>query len=113
MGERVTTAASDEWTVLCRIEDVPPEGSGGRYVVVGRRAVAVYRVGDGVRVLDDVCPHAGGSLSAGPVAEGCAVCPWHGWAFGLEDGRCPDNPAIAVRTHRWRIVAGIVQVCLA
>lgn len=92
----------DGWVDLCAIGDVPDDG--GAYVVHNGRALAVFRVGpDQVRVLDDRCPHAGGSLSAGHVQDGCVVCPWHAWPFDLDHGRCPDNPAIGVTTYPSRL----------
>lgn len=92
----------DGWVDLCAVTDVPDEGGG--YITLNERALAVFRTGPGqVRVIDDACPHAGGSLSRGHIENGCVVCPWHAWAFSVEDGRCPDNPTIKVQTHRVRI----------
>lgn len=97
------------WITLCRLADVP--AMGGLYVEHAGHAYAVFRHGHGVHVIDDRCPHAGGTLSAGGVdGEGCVVCPWHGWPFALDTGRCPDNPAIAVRTWSARIDHGNVLI---
>src|SRR5690606_7229673 len=99
------------WVDLCSVADVPE--SGGHYVVHANRALAVFRQADGqFVVIDDTCPHAGGSLSAGAVnrESGCVICPWHAWPFRLADGRCDDNPAIGVRRHPARVVDGRVQV---
>ena len=54
----------------------------------GGRRLAVLRVGDAVRVLDDSCPHAGGPLSEGQVRGDTLTCPYHGWVWSLQDGRC-------------------------
>jgi nitrite reductase (NADH) small subunit len=99
------------WIDLCDVSQVPL--TGGAYVTAGNRALAVFRDGQAVVVLDDACPHAGGSLSAGGIDDGCVICPWHGWAFELSSGQCPDNRQIAVRRHEARVVAGRVQVRLA
>jgi nitrite reductase/ring-hydroxylating ferredoxin subunit len=97
------------WIRLCRLAEVP--SAGGLYVERDGRAYAVFRDGDGVRVIDDRCPHAGGTLSAGRVdRDGCVVCPWHGWPFALDSGQCPDNPAIAVRTWLAQIDHGDVLI---
>ncbi len=99
------------WRSICDATDLLP--GAGRYVVHQGRALAVFRLSDGsVRVIDDACPHAGGSLSAGRVDEAslCAVCPWHGWPFSLNDGRCPDNPAYAVTRYEVKIEAGKVWI---
>ena len=103
------TKTLPEWVDLCPLEDVPSEG--GRYVSVANQGLAVFRAGpDRVHVIDNTCPHAGGSLSGGFVRDGRVVCPWHGWPFDLRTGRCPDNTQIAVTTHPSRVVDGRVQI---
>ena len=79
--------------------------------------LGVFRLASGqVRVIDDTCPHAGGSLSSGRIMEiegsACVVCPWHAWPFDLESGQCPDNPSVRVRTYPAREVDGRVQAKL-
>ncbi|MEE9212908.1 MAG: Rieske 2Fe-2S domain-containing protein [Phycisphaeraceae bacterium] len=104
------------WVDLCAWEQVPT--GGGKYVVYQEHPLAVVRVGDdAVRVIDDTCPHAGGSLSAGhidpalggPGSPGCIVCPWHAWPFDLDSGKCPDNPVLHVRTYPARVANGRVM----
>ena len=102
------------WVDLCADADVP--GEGGRYVEHGTRALAVFRIAGRVCVMDDHCPHAGQSLSAGHVdaqfidpPNACVVCPWHGWAFNADTGECPDNPSYRVRVYESRVVGGRVE----
>jgi nitrite reductase/ring-hydroxylating ferredoxin subunit len=66
---------------------------------LGEEPVAVCRVGDEVFVLEDTCPHAGGSLGDGELQGGTLVCPDHGWPFDVRTGRCTLSPGVAVR--RW------------
>lgn len=95
------------WHRLCSIDDIPAEG--GFYATVGNRAFAVLRDEAGeVRVIDDACPHAGASLSAGFVEDGCVLCGWHHWAFDLKTGACPDNPSIKVRCYPAKVEDGDV-----
>jgi nitrite reductase (NADH) small subunit len=70
----------------------------GRSVLVGGRRVAVFRTPDGFRAIDHVCPHAGGPLADGIVADRCVTCPLHGWRFDLETGRALNADA-AVAVH--------------
>lgn len=79
--------------------------------------LGVFRLESGeLRVIDDTCPHAGGSLSSGRVLEvegaQCVICPWHAWPFDLESGQCPDNPSVRVRTYPTREADGRVQARL-
>jgi nitrite reductase/ring-hydroxylating ferredoxin subunit len=44
-----------------------------------------------------VCPHLGGPLEeALPDADGCIVCPWHGYRFDLRTGRSADGRHLAL-----------------
>ena len=108
------------WIDLCLTSEVPENG--GYYVTHQNHSLAVFRVPAqptegslypecAFSVIDDRCPHAGGSLSSGFVQDGCVVCPWHHWPFDIFTGACPDNPNIRVRTHRVRIANDRVQ-CL-
>jgi nitrite reductase/ring-hydroxylating ferredoxin subunit len=88
------------WTSLCELGEL--EEGKGRYVEIGGFQLAVFLDQGAVHVIDNTCPHAGGNLAAGFVEEGCAVCPWHYWAFRLENGQLRDSPGVAVTTYRTR-----------
>jgi nitrite reductase (NADH) small subunit len=67
-----------------RADDIPPLE--GRRVTVAGRRIAVFRLRDGFAAVDASCPHRGGPLSDGLVADGCVTCPLHGWRFDLRTG---------------------------
>ena len=52
----------------------------------GRR-IAVFRTADGFHAVDGTCPHKGGPLADGLVADSCVTCPLHNWRFNLRTGR--------------------------
>jgi nitrite reductase (NADH) small subunit len=76
----------DDWTVICRVEDIPVLGA--RRVARPRGLdVAVFRSSeDEVFALLDRCPHRGGPLSQGIVFGTSVACPLHNWTIGLDDG---------------------------
>ena len=42
-----------------------------------------------VYVVDAYCPHLGANLAVGGKVEGdCIECPFHGWQYRGEDGKC-------------------------
>ncbi|MDP1739862.1 MAG: nitrite reductase small subunit NirD [Polaromonas sp.] len=77
---------TNEWTVICRVEDIPVLGS--RRVARAQGVdVAVFRnAEDQVFALLDRCPHKGGPLSQGIVFGTSVACPLHNWTIGLADG---------------------------
>ncbi len=74
------------------------------------RPVAIARRGSQVWVFDGTCPHGGGPLGEGDLVGDTLVCPWHGWAFRLEDGTCTIPGASPVERIAARVVDGQVVV---
>jgi nitrite reductase (NADH) small subunit/3-phenylpropionate/trans-cinnamate dioxygenase ferredoxin subunit len=89
------------WTSLCDITELTP--GEGKYVEIEGFQLAVFLHDEKVFVMDNNCPHAGGNLAGGFVEEGCAVCPWHYWAFHLENGQLRDMPGVKVSTYKTRL----------
>jgi len=83
----------------------------------------VWRAGEGggVHAAADECPHRSSRLSQGWIADGCLVCPYHGWRFDAS-GACVEIPAndpalpIPPRAHVESILCderyGLVWVCV-
>jgi nitrite reductase (NADH) small subunit len=91
-----------EWTVICRLEDIPVLGA--RRVARAKGIdVGVFRNdADDVFALLDRCPHKGGQLSQGIVFGTSVACPLHNWTIGLCNGQAsaPDEgctPQFAVK----------------
>jgi NAD(P)H-dependent nitrite reductase small subunit len=97
--------------VVARLDALPQRR--GRVVHAGTQEVAVFRVGDTVYALDNVCLHTGGPLGEGIVEDGCAVCPLHGWRYRLDDGAIPTNPAVRLVTFPVRVEDGDVILTIA
>ena len=83
----------DDWTNICRIEDIPVLGA-RRVRRPHGTDVAVFRTEDDrIFALLDRCPHKGGPLSQGIVFGESVACPLHNWTIGLADGcaKAPDE----------------------
>ena len=91
-----------QWVSLCDLDDL--EEGRGKYVEIGGFHLAVFIDRGNVFVTDNTCPHAGGNLSGGTVEDGCVVCPWHFWAFRLDNGQLRDAPGVAITTYKIRVV---------
>jgi nitrite reductase (NADH) small subunit/3-phenylpropionate/trans-cinnamate dioxygenase ferredoxin subunit len=97
-----------EFKTVCRMAELT-EGE-GKTVTVGGKLIAVFRCGDQVHAIDDMCPHMGASLAGGYVEGGVVTCPWHAWRFRLTDGAWADNPRIKIGCYAVRIDGEEVQV---
>ena len=59
--------------------------------------LAVFRGEDGrAHVVDAYCPHIGANMAVGGRVSGsCIECPFHGWKFRGDDGKCTHIPTVA------------------
>ena len=69
---------------ICSVDDVPM-GEGRAATVEGRR-LAIFNTATGWYALANGCPHRGGPLADGLVADRCVACPLHERRFELTTG---------------------------
>ena len=74
---------------VAALADIPRNG--GLRVTVAGLTLGLFRIGDEVFCMDDVCPHAGYSLAEGEIEGSCIVCPAHGWEFDVRTGLAPGE----------------------
>jgi len=86
-----------------------PEGAGWCVEIAGRE-LALFRRGDRVEALDNVCPHRGAALAWGDVRDGVVYCPLHAWPFEIATGLCPEFPGVAVDAFPVTVEGGEVFV---
>jgi nitrite reductase/ring-hydroxylating ferredoxin subunit len=83
--------------------------------VAGIRIAIIRTQADELWALRDICPHLGGQLSHGslqPMVVGSEAgeyrlaetlilrCPWHGYEFDIQTGRCVADPeGLRVRSY--------------
>jgi sulfoxide reductase heme-binding subunit YedZ len=73
-------------------------------------AIAVFRDGNKVSAVSNVCRHQGGPLGEGKIVDGCITCPWHGFQYRMEDGQSPPPFTEKIATYATRIVDGVIYV---
>lgn len=85
----------------------------GIRVKVGDHRIAMFRVGDDVLAIGDVCSHAEASLAEGEVFDRSVECPRHGSEFDLETGVPTSLPAtIPVPIYEVSVENGTVFLSL-
>ena len=102
----------EDWRDVCAAGAIPVGGM--LEFVCDGRPIVVCRTAEGWFAVDDRCTHADTPLHDGWL-RGCKlVCPLHGAAFDVRDGRVLGPPAFHwLVTHRVRVVAERVQVQVA
>ncbi|HEX8603836.1 MAG TPA: anthranilate 1,2-dioxygenase ferredoxin subunit AndAb [Pseudoduganella sp.] len=85
-----------------------------RAVLAGGERVAVFRLGEELYALHDLCTHERVPLSEGFIEDGCIECPLHQGLFDIRTGQPRKAPCtVPVRTYPIRIVDGRVEVDMA
>lgn len=101
VGENQQDSPS-RWIDIGSIDEIS-ENRAKTVCLPGCERIAVFRFGDQVSAMTNVCAHQRGPLSEGKIVEGCITCPWHGWQYRPQDGRSPPPFEEKIATFRVRI----------
>ncbi|MEM7006290.1 MAG: Rieske 2Fe-2S domain-containing protein, partial [Pseudomonadota bacterium] len=110
IGVRYRGAAGpDGWLNVAAFDDI--ENNRAKIVQPDTgEAIAVFRHGDEISAVSNVCRHQGGPLGEGKIIDGCITCPWHGFQYRMEDGTSPAPFTEKIATYATRIIDGIIFV---
>ncbi len=113
-----------EKTLVCRAEEIVTGNP--KIVKIRTLSVGLFRLGDEIHALLNVCPHKGAPLCEGPqcgttacgeggdfvyVRENEIVrCAWHGWEFDIRSGSHLVDPDVKARTFPVSVESGNVYV---
>ena len=99
------------WHSVCKIDELPPTGDGGKEFVVAGHVLAVFRCADGqLRAIDGMCAHQGGPLAQGKLDDRCLTCPWHGWQYDITTGQNLLTHKKMLETYSLKICDGQVWI---
>ena len=99
------------WRAVATLEKLDPDFPLG--VEISGVKIGIYRLGDDVHALEDVCPHAFALLSQGFQEEGKIECPLHAAQFEIATGKCLTQIGQRdLKCFPIRVVGGSVQIQL-
>jgi len=110
--ERFETVDMSEQSSFVGVAKRTELADGGRLSVdVDGRAVLLFRIGEEIYAVEDVCTHDGQPLTDGEFSNGEIECPRHGARFDVRSGRALCMPAVEpVRVFRVRVVNDLIEV---
>lgn len=94
-----------------------------KILTVDGNEVVVFEHAGKPHAISNVCPHSGGPVGEGMIipkveavigaggealgevfseAEIHIACPWHGWEYNIETGRCAGDPSVRLRKYEVR-----------
>ena len=82
----------DGWFVVAESRDLDPGQTVATHVF--GNDVVIFRTASGeARMVDAYCAHLGSHLGVGGKVDGeCIRCPFHGWLYDGESGKCTEIP---------------------
>jgi nitrite reductase (NADH) small subunit len=96
---------------VAAVADIPV--GQGTLVDVNGVTVAVFNGGGGrFHATSPVCPHEDGPLAEGWLEGDVVVCPWHGFDFELNTGRCRVDEGLSIAIYPVRVAGDSVEVDL-
>jgi ferredoxin-NADP reductase/nitrite reductase/ring-hydroxylating ferredoxin subunit len=101
-------AAREDGFVFAATVETVREGVGTAVDVEGH-PYALFHIDGAVHAVDGLCPHEGGPLAEGTVANGIVTCPWHGWTFDARTG-CSIAPGRDLQRHETRVEDGRIYL---
>ena len=95
----MNNTSNEIWTDVGSVDEIP-DSRAKTVCLPGRERIAIFRHGDKISAVTNVCAHQRGPLGEGKVIDGCITCPWHGWEYRPETGRSPPPFHERIVTYR-------------
>jgi len=98
------------YVIVLKKEDLAP-GSCTTVDVKGTK-IALFNAGGTFYAIDNTCLHRGGPLGEGFLNGKTVTCPWHGWEYNVENGKCETTPGVSVKRYDVRVAGENVEICV-
>lgn len=100
--------STSDYTKICSLKSLP-EKQGVR-IVHEEEELALFRIGENVHVLSNICPHNHvAKIYEGEISDNSVACPIHGWTFDLATGKSTCGMS-NIKSYEVEILDGEVLV---
>lgn len=93
---------------VCGVMDIPENRA--KVINSGTERIAVFRYGNRISAISNICKHQLGPLGEGKIIDGCVTCPWHGYQYLPNNGTSPPPFTEKVATYDVKVVGEEVWV---
>jgi nitrite reductase/ring-hydroxylating ferredoxin subunit len=85
----------------------------GTLIDINDVTIAVFNAGGGrFHATSPLCPHEDGPLAEGWIEGDVVVCPWHGFDFELDTGKCRVDDDLTIAVYKVRVMGSSIEVDL-
>lgn len=97
-----------EFIKVAKVNEIPTDT--GKLVEVEGCEIALFNLNGEIKAINAVCPHQGGPLHEGGLHGDKVMCPWHGWEFDVNTGKCGVNERFDVDPYKVKVEGDDVLV---
>ena len=90
------------WVMAGHVGNILPN-KGFVVPIVGGERIAIFRYGNKLSAVSNVCAHQNGPIGEGKIIDGSITCPWHGFQYRPEDGCALPPFTEKIPTYRLRL----------
>ncbi|MEM8878414.1 MAG: Rieske 2Fe-2S domain-containing protein [Pseudomonadota bacterium] len=101
-SRQLSSAVEEGWLNAGRAVDIPDGRAKILQPETGER-IAVFRHGQKICAVTNVCAHQNGPLGEGRIVDGCITCPWHGFQYDPETGCAPPPFTEKIATYNVKL----------
>lgn len=99
----------NQWIEVATADELAATGK--KVVYVEGERISLYKIGDAIYAIGDICTHAHAFLSDGGFEDHKVICPLHGSQFDLRTGAALTMPAVVpVATYPVKLEAGKILI---
>jgi methionine sulfoxide reductase heme-binding subunit len=100
--------AIDYYVMVCSVDEIKENRA--KVACLDNERIAIFKYGNKVSAVSNVCKHQNGPLGEGKIIDGCITCPWHGYQYLPNNGSSPPPFKEKVATYKVKVVDGKIWV---
>ncbi|OKS88071.1 Rieske 2Fe-2S domain-containing protein [Mucilaginibacter polytrichastri] len=98
----------NNWVYVCLVSEI--QESHAKMAVVNNERVAIFKYGNRLSAVYNVCKHQNGPLGEGKIVDGCIICPWHGYQYQPVDGCAPAPFTEKLATYNLKVEGHAIYI---
>lgn len=96
------------WVYVCTPNEI--DENCAKMVTIDGERIAVFKYGNRLSAVHNVCKHQNGPLGEGKIVNGCITCPWHGYQYLPDKGRAPEPFTELLATYELKLIGNEIYV---
>jgi methionine sulfoxide reductase heme-binding subunit len=93
---------ADGFSMVCSVSEIIDNRA--KVVCLNDERIAIFKYGNKISAISNVCKHQNGPLGEGRIIDGCITCPWHGYQYLPHNGSSPPPFTEKVATYQVKVI---------